>query len=135
MLIEISIENKDKIIKKCLEDVRLKYKDFKIIDVNKLSISSEKIRNTEFGTTFEGILYYPKLDDITLSNYELFIDVKGYIHFHIWYIITNIHNDKYNDTNNIYANCDIKHEVISYNLDDLAKELNYLNAKDLINIK
>lgn len=33
MIIEISIENKDKIIKKCLQDVRKKYSDLRFIDV------------------------------------------------------------------------------------------------------
>lgn len=63
-----------------------------------------------------------------LSNYELFIDIKGYIHFHIWYVIIN----EYHDGN---ANCDSKHEVISYNLDDLIKEMNYSKIKDLMIIK
>ena len=40
-----------------------------------------------------------------------------------------------NENNNMNVTCDSKHEVISYNLDDLANELNYLNVKDLINIK
>lgn len=128
MLIEISIENKDKIIKKCLEDVRKKYSDLKSIDIDKISINSEHIRNTEFGITFKGVLSYPRLNYLILSNYELFIDIKGYIHFHIWYTTIN-------ENNNMNVTCDSKHEVISYNLDDLIKEMNYLKIKDLINIK
>jgi len=128
MLIEISIENKDKIIKKCLEDVRKKYSDFKFIDTDKISIDSEHIQNTEFGITFKGVLSYPKLNYIILSNYELFIDIKGYIHFHIWYVIVN-------EYDNMNINCDSKNEVISYNLDDLIKEMNYSKIKDLMIIK
>lgn len=128
MIIEISIENKDKIIKKCLKDVRKKYSDFKFIDTDKISIDSEHIQNTEFGTTFKGVLSYPRLNYIMLSNYELFIDIKGYIHFHIWYATIN-------EYNNMNINCDNKHEVISYNLDDLIKEMNYSKIKDLMIIK
>lgn len=128
MLIEISIENKDKIIKKCLEDVRKKYSDFRFIDTDKISIDSEHINNTEFGTAFKGLLSYPRLNYIMLSNYELFIDIKGYIHFHIWYVIVN-------EYDNMNINCDNKHEVISYNLDDLIKEMNYSKIKDLMIIK
>ena len=50
------------------------------------------------------------------------------IYLLIWYAVVN-------EYHNGDINCDSKHEVISYNLDDIIKEMNYSKIKDLMIIK
>lgn len=94
MIIQITDENKNKIIKYFLKTAIKEYEDLNKLKLENIEINYNTIYSFDNGISFRGDLFTNMEFDCILSEYELHIKSNEQIVFYLWYSMKKYKNDK-----------------------------------------
>ena len=94
MIIQITDENKNKIIKHFLKKAIIENNDLTGLKLENIEINYNKIFSFDNGISFRGDLYTNMEFNCILSEYELHITNDEKILFYLWYSMKKYKNDK-----------------------------------------
>lgn len=94
MIIQITDENKNKIIKYFLKTVIMEYEDLNELKLENIEINYNTIYSFDNGTSFRGNLFTNTEFDCILSEYELHIKSNEQVIFYLWYSMKKYKNNK-----------------------------------------
>ena len=94
MIIQITDENKNKIIKYFLKTAIMEYEDLNELKLENIEINYNTIYSFDNGISFRGNLFTNMEFDCILSEYELHITNDEKILFYLWYSMKKYKNAK-----------------------------------------
>lgn len=121
-MLGIKIKDVNKILCYCFRDCT-RSRDLFGMRTNIIQIKSEQVNVTGSSLIYTGKLYYPAVNgsNIVLSDYELQIN-KDIIAFNLRYTLLNEFKDKEKE-NEDWLNGNIKNISLTYNIDEMAKNI------------